>query len=643
MLTRRRQSMPIALLATARELKVLDLDNFSPEALRVLVGGDGQPADVEQLYHAVGPLYAAVMLRAQALAGLPWRLRTQRGAVRALEQDVLADLLVAAEIDYLLHGAAYWLRDPTAPLGLRRLHPRSMTIETDPQRGLTALIRRVGERSVRLDMEQVVWLWEPSAQYEVGPGAAPVARAVAAARMVLAQEQYVASYFERGAVRPTVWMFEMPPPAPELVRFEGWLQRLVSGVRNAFRQTALSGKGQAVTIGDKLADIIEPALLAQAVEHILTALSVPHSLILSSAANYATAQRDWQTFVLVTILPHARRLAARLTQQHYRREGLVLEVAEESVEAVQDAELAKAEALQRLVAGGILTISEARQRLELLPVDDPQRELARLRERSELELTLLRAQAGASAEPPAAASPPADAIRAWREEARTLKAPAAGDDLSEVERLLYRRLLEAFERLQMETVRAIENGELLSEARWSELVRAALVDALRDAANDAALAQAALVGVLVDDGQLSALLYQWSMQHTQYLVEGLMWPTTRDLVEQAVAQWRATPGADRDALIAMLSPAFSRQRATTVAITAATEAATAGARAYRDLLQRDYGLAYEMVWYTAADERVCPICGALHQKRERDWGSYQAGPPAHPRCRCGVGLRPKED
>ncbi len=628
---------PPHLRAIGHDLKLLDLSAFGSEVWRVLIGADGQPADIEQVYHSVGPLYAAVMLRAQALAGLPWRLRTLRGAVRALDQDALADLLVAAEIDYLLYGAAYWLRDPTAPLGVRRLHPRTITIESDPQRGIVAFIRRIGQRAVRLELEQVVWVWEPSATHEIGPGVAPAARALAAARMVLAQEQYVASYFERGAVRPTVWMFETPPNEPELTRFRGWLERLISGVRNAFRQTALSSKAEVVTIGDKLSDIIEPTLLDQAVGHILTTLSVPHSLILSSASNYATAQRDWQTFMLITVLPHARRIAAQLTAQHYQREGLVLEVVEESIEAVQDAELAKAEALQRLVAGGILTISEARQRLELPPIDDPANELARLRERAELELAVLRAQAGA----PTEAAEPAPAEP--RVEARALKAPLPATDLNEVERLLYRRLLEAFGRLQAETVRAIENGELLAQERWDALVADALLTAVRDAALDAALAQTELVRVLVDEDQLSALLYRWAMERTQYLVDGLLWPVTRELVEQAVAQWRATPGADREALIAMLEPAFGRRRAETIAITSATEAATAGARAYRDLLQREYGLDYEMIWYTAADERVCPICGALHQKRERDWGSYSAGPPAHPRCRCGVGLRPKDD
>lgn len=625
-------------IARPSSSKALDLSALSPDAWRMLVGDGESAIDVEQLFASVGPLYAAVMLRAQALAGLPWRLRTARGAARALDQDALADLLVAAEIDYLLYGAAYWLRDPEQPLGLRRLHPRTITIESDARRGLTALIRRVGNQTIRLALDQVVWVWEPSAAHEIGPGPSAAARAAVSARLLAAQEQYAAAYFERGAVRPTVWMFKSPPSEPELTRFRGWLERLVSGVRNAFRQTALSQEVQAVTVGDKLTDVVEPELGRQAIEHILTTLSIPHSLILSSAANYATAQRDWQTFVLVTILPHARRLASRLTRQHYQSQGLVLEVAEESIEAVQDAELAKAEAVQRLVAGGILTISEARQRIELPPIDDPARELARLRERAELELAALRAQAGGMAGPANA-----EMDGEPRVEVRALKAPQPAGDLTEVERLLYRRLLEAFARLQTETVRAIENGELLAQEQWDALVADALLTAVRDAALDAALAQSELVRVLVDEDRLSALVYRWAMERTHYLVDGLLWPVTRELVEQAVAQWRATPGADREALIAMLEPAFGRRRAETIAITSATEAATAGARAYRDLLREQHGLEYELVWYTAADERVCPICGALHQRRERDWASYAGGPPAHPRCRCGVGLRRRED
>ncbi|MCX8116288.1 MAG: phage portal protein, partial [Burkholderiaceae bacterium] len=127
---RRHSHLPSLTVLTGDGIKTLDLSATTAEAWRLLFGGEQTPDDIERLYHAVGPLYTAVMARAQAIAGLPWRLRTARGAARPLDIDALSDLLVAAEIDYVLHGAAYWLRDPTAPLGLRRLHPRTMVVET---------------------------------------------------------------------------------------------------------------------------------------------------------------------------------------------------------------------------------------------------------------------------------------------------------------------------------------------------------------------------------------------------------------------------------------------------------------------------------------------------------------------------------
>lgn len=48
---------------------------------------------------------------------------------------------------------------------------------------------------------------------------------------------------------------------------------------------------------------------------------------------------------------------------------------------------------------------------------------------------------------------------------------------------------------------------------------------------------------------------------------------------------------------------------------------------------KDYGIKEVEVW-ASKDERRCPICGDLHQKRYPIGGSMPI--PAHPRCRCTV-------
>lgn len=52
----------------------------------------------------------------------------------------------------------------------------------------------------------------------------------------------------------------------------------------------------------------------------------------------------------------------------------------------------------------------------------------------------------------------------------------------------------------------------------------------------------------------------------------------------------------------------------------------------------------EQQWIVADDERLCPICGALADQTAPIDGSFTmgsgsiSGPPAHPRCRCALGL-----
>ncbi len=42
------------------------------------------------------------------------------------------------------------------------------------------------------------------------------------------------------------------------------------------------------------------------------------------------------------------------------------------------------------------------------------------------------------------------------------------------------------------------------------------------------------------------------------------------------------------------------------------------------------------IWVTEQDDAVCGICGPLHKTTADKWGDYDAGPPAHPVCRCYI-------
>jgi hypothetical protein len=624
-----KSSVQLVLSPTERyDIKTLNLEDFLPTAWTGAVG-DGDAVDVETAYERVAVVRTAVTLRANALASLPWEIVTRRGTPAAFDAERLAALVRGVEIDLCLYGAAYLLRDPAAPLGLRRLHPRTITPITDPKRGLVGFTRRANNTEIRLEPEtELLYIWEPSVRGEVEPGVGLVTTALTQARALLAAERYQTAYFERGAVRPTVWMFAQRPTDAERSRFEQWLRQLVSGIRNAFRHLALSSEIKTVTLGDTLSDAVKPELLQRAAELMLTAFQVPMSLVFSSASNYATALRDYQTFILLTILTRAREVTAML-QPHFAAYNQTLRCNEARIDAVQNSELEKAEAIQRLTGQPVLTLNEARARLDLpqFVEDEADQELLRLRNR----LALAREAVAAGLDPAEAlrlagvdgAAPAEDAAKALKKNAEPELLP------HEVQ--LYRDLKRAFQQLRQTM---LDGADEVTAQMFSEALYPAMRRNIETIARLFADEMRVEVGVTVN---VDALLADWAEEATRRHVEELLYPYTRDYIARAVAAWQRMPGADRAELVAMIEPVVGATRAETVAVTAATEAAAAGVRTYRDGLRSEYGLEYVMVWETANDERVCPICGALHSKREGDWNGL-SGPPAHPRCRCGVRL-----
>ena len=614
------------------DIKALNLEDFLPAAW-VGAHGDGDAVDVETAYERVAVVRTAVTLRANALASLPWEITTRRGSLVPFDSERLAGLIRNIEIDLCLYGAAYVLRDPAAPLGLRRLHPRTITPVTDPKRGLVGFTRRTGAIELRLEPgTELLYIWEPSVRGEVEPGVGLVTTALTQARALLAAERYQSAYFERGAVRPTVWMFAQRPTDAERSRFEQWLRQLVSGIRNAFRHLALSSEIKAVTLGDTLADAVQPELLQRAAELMPTAFQVPMSLVFSSASNYATALRDYQTFILLTILSRAREVTAML-QPHFSAYNQALRCNEARIDAVQNAELEKAEAIQRLAGQPVLTLNEARARLDLPQFAEDADDQALLRLRNRLATAREAVAVGINTVEALRLVGLAAEAATVAPEAETAKAVKSTeeDELMPYERQLYRDLKRAFQQLRQKMLDGAD--EITAEVFRNELYPAMRRNLETIARLFVGEMQSAL-GVAVD---VDTLLADWAEDATRRQVEELLYPYTRDYIARAVAAWQQMPNADRAELVAMIEPIVGAKRAETIAITAATEAATAGVRAYRDGLKAEHGLEYVMVWETASDERVCPICGTLHRKREDEWGGL-SGPPAHPRCRCGVRL-----
>jgi hypothetical protein len=104
-------------------------------------------------------------------------------------------------------------------------------------------------------------------------------------------------------------------------------------------------------------------------------------------------------------------------------------------------------------------------------------------------------------------------------------------------------------------------------------------------------------------------------------------------IDRYIREYMDDPAVGIGWLRERLGRIVSPSRAEMVASTEITRANYEGEAFIANQL-RNEGVNLIAVWYTANDERVCPICGRNHNRARGD--GWQLPPPAHPRCRCWV-------
>lgn len=167
-------------------------------------------------------------------------------------------------------------------------------------------------------------------------------------------------------------------------------------------------------------------------------------------------------------------------------------------------------------------------------------------------------------------------------------------------------------------------------ARFRDVLERALIDST-DLGVTVALDQLAGAGLAFDWTLVNTAARENARRYAGQLITQIT-ETTRRNVQEAVARW-IDNGEPLSALVRDLrNTGFSARRAKLIASTETTRAfADANTEVYRAS-----GVVAEEEWRTAADEIVCPVCGALNGKRvplgQLFDGRYR--PAAHPGCRC---------
>ena len=160
---------------------------------------------------------------------------------------------------------------------------------------------------------------------------------------------------------------------------------------------------------------------------------------------------------------------------------------------------------------------------------------------------------------------------------------------------------------------------------------------LLGATTASALQRAQALGVELSIDAINRRATQWAQSYTYDMVRGIN-DTTRRAISDAVSAYTQTPGMTVDDVAALLEPTFGQRRAQAIATTEITRAYSQAATITQQEVAAQ-GLVTLRQWVTWRDDRVCPICGPLHNTFEDVWQIEQpAGPPAHVNCRCWLAL-----
>ena len=317
---------------------------------------------------ASGLTYRCVHVRSAALTAVPWSIYKGDNEIYASDGNDdpvkslawirnLKQLLYITEAAMTIYGEAYWYKIRTRGRqidSLKYLAPDTMTPNWGNV-GVETYDRQLDNMRLPtpLPADDVVYYRLPNPMHETDPGVSPVTAALADIGVMVNLNTFAAAFFKRGAIRTTLLTVDGVPQPAERDKLKAWWQRAVAGIGNAFSTEVVSASVTPVVVGDGIDSLNNEALTNEKRESISTALGVPHSLVFSNAANYATAEADRLTFYDMTILPEAELIAEVVNQQLFDSLGLRFVFRPQSMNVYQENEEQRAGAFAAYVNAGM--------------------------------------------------------------------------------------------------------------------------------------------------------------------------------------------------------------------------------------------------------------------------------------------------
>ena len=656
------------------------------------------PADA---YRMVPMLYRAVNLRADALSSVPFQLTRNGEPVEWPWQMNLPQLIKDTERSLLIFGAAYWLRvvKGRTLTGFVSLNAANTTWFFDqskadiyePYRGMTWSQTLNGRLYGPWTMDEIVYFREPSFIEDVGPGLAPAAVALQNAQLSHYLTAFATAFFQGGAQPVTVMNLPEYTDTAEVERFSADINaKAGGGIMNAFKYLFLRSPDLKVTQLTPNIDTMQmPELSERTITAVAATLGVPRTMLEASAANYATADSDRQSFWRETIVPRLNMYEAVINSQLLNPLKYEFKFNPEMMDVFQSDEAARASSFLQYVQGGI----PARSAAMLLGIDnldeywpadvapaptpdapseptqdtDPALttpevvEIPADAEAKTAEWALLskkverRIKSGrdpkTSFDSALISADEVNAVMARCYKGMTvadladvvhaIKAPV--DDMTPDELRIYNRIIKEMRAKGEQWAKDIYNSDT-PETSLREVIKPVLDTELGTTMGKRIDRLGTQFSIPMETDNEQRVIQDWLGDYVPKTTDKID-QTTADRIKPIIEMYRTTPGMTIQDLQAAVLPLSDPMRAKMIAITETTRAASQATVQYKDYLGQR-GIQMQRVWNTDADELVCPICtGAVYNVKlngltEDQWPSEVAeGPPAHVNCRCDTSLR----
>ena len=638
--------------------------------------------------YLVSPLlYRATNLRADAISTVPYRMYYKGEEQEWPFTQPLSHLIKEAERGLLITGGAYWYKiyKGRRLTGFVPLNPTTMNVNLltdratleDPLRGAAFTQAINGKQYGPWSIDDVVYFREQSYVDDIGPGVGAAHVALSSAKLEHYLNRFAAAFFEGGAQPVTVMNLPESMDEAEFQRFRTDMKASVGGgVINAFRMIFMRSPDIKIEqLTPPLNSMEMPQLYERVVTSVGMAYGVPRTMLEASAANYATADSDRQSFWRETVIPRLSTYEYTLNTQVFEPLGWELRFEPEALDVMQNDEANRSSSLLQLVQAGVplrsaLTILgydlvddlvpptiAPSSTAEIQPVADdttaamdidgaPDDEAIATKRRTEFGLLAKKIERRIKAGKSVHCTFESDVITA--DEVKSIMArlhdgmsvadvgevvKAAAVEMTPDERRLYNRIVKEMEKRGATWARQIVQGkdvdptlkDVIAPALQAELTRTAMQRFTELGEEFFAIDEA------VASGRINDWLGDYVPKTTSQIDQ-----TTADRIKQVIDTYRQTPGMTIQDIAEKLRPVADPYRASMIAITEMTRASTQAVDNYQAYLTEN-GITTTMYWMTQNDEKECDICGPLHNAPKDEWPADQIdGPPAHPNCRCST-------